>query len=85
MARTPQSAPRKRREKRRGGEIPELEGPAGKRSDTLQGSREGLWRVCGARGAGLCGDRQSKPLPKQHAPPPTPGGVEGEAPARGQR
>lgn len=55
MARTPQSAPRKRREKRRGGEIPELEGPAGKRSDTLQGSREGLWRVCGARGAGLCG------------------------------
>lgn len=82
MARTPQSAPRKRREKRRGGEIPELE--------ALQVSgvtpcREGLWRVCGARGAGLCGDRQSKPLPKQHAPPPTPGGVEGEAPARGQR
>lgn len=52
MARTPQSAPRKRREKRRGGEIPELE--------ALQVSgvtpcREGLWRVCGAKGAGLCG------------------------------
>lgn len=44
MARTPQSAPRKRREKRRGGEIPELKSPAGKRSDTLQGGTvEGVW------------------------------------------